>query len=146
MIRKIITLLAFFTITAYAESNNSGAIVIKDLWSSPVSALGQDRPIYMTIENKGATADKLIAIRSSFAEKGEIHQEVENPEGDMVIAVGSVIIGARSTVEFSARKGQYVVLHKIKKLFSEGDNVPVTFVFEKAGEIKVNVSIHARTP
>jgi hypothetical protein len=96
---------------------------------------------YMTIQNHGATPDRLVEARSPVAEHVMLHthQEVdgvmrmrEAEDGLDLPAEGTLLLG---------RGEAHVMFMGITDPFEDGDLIPLTLVFEQAGEIAVEVPV-----
>jgi copper(I)-binding protein len=107
--------------------------------SSPTARSGA---AFMVIENHGPEADRLIAARSDVAERVELHTHkvaadgvmrmVEVPEGFVIPAGGAHAL---------ARGADHVMFLGLTRALAEGDRVAVTLVFERAGEVSVEVPV-----
>ncbi|MDH7800718.1 MULTISPECIES: copper chaperone PCu(A)C [unclassified Rhizobium] len=95
---------------------------------------------YVTIKNTGSSDDKLIGIESSAAGRAEIHEmAMVNEIMKMRKLDDGVVIPAGQTVELKPG-GLHMMFFNVKKPFAEGDKVPVTLVFEKAGKVEIVLS------
>jgi periplasmic copper chaperone A len=89
---------------------------------------------YMTIANRGASPDRLIAASSPAAQSIELHTHVE--EGGMKSMVRIDSIEAPADGEVVLQPGG---LHLMLFGFSapaSGDGVPITLTFERAGAVE----------
>ena len=126
-----------FALPAFAE----GTITVVDPYARfmPGAKAGA---AFMVIENTGAEDDRLIDARSDISMKTELHthkagdggmmQMVHVPEGFVIPAGGTHAL---------ARGGDHVMFMGLKSMPQQGDKVPVTLVFEKAGEVVVEVPV-----
>ncbi|MBW9057538.1 copper chaperone PCu(A)C [Agrobacterium pusense] len=98
---------------------------------------------YVTIMNGGDSDDKLIAVESSAAGRAEIHEmAMVNDVMKMRKLDEGIVIPAGQTVELKPG-GLHMMFFDVKKPFAEGDKVPVTLIFEKAGKVDVILSAGA---
>ncbi len=95
---------------------------------------------YLSIENKGTTADRLLRVVSPIAGLGELHSMSMDGSVMRMRAVPSIEIPAGATVKF-APGGLHVMLQDLKRPLKQGDRVPVILTFERAGEAKVELSV-----
>jgi copper(I)-binding protein len=95
---------------------------------------------YMTIKNAGA-ADKLVAASSPAAAKVELHVHI-NDNGVMKMreVPGGYDIPAKGSFELKPG-GAHLMFMNLKAPLKEGDKVPVTLKFEKAGEVKAEFAV-----
>ena len=120
---------------AAAHSVTIGALSLTDLWTRATPPSAPTGGGYLTIENTGAEADRLIGITSPTAARAEIH-EMTTKDGTMIMrpAPGGIEIPAGGTVAL-APGGFHIMFMDLKEPFVEGGKVPVTLTFEKAGSI-----------
>ena len=96
---------------------------------------------YMVIANQGQEADRLMSASSPAAARVEIHtMEVINDVMTMRPVDGGLEIPAASTVELKPG-GLHVMFMGVETPFKDGDTVPVTLTFEKAGSVEVNFPV-----
>ncbi|KSV69976.1 DUF1775 domain-containing protein [Sinorhizobium sp. Sb3] len=90
---------------------------------------------FLTIRNGGAGEDRLVAVESPAAARVEIHEmKMENDVMKMRKLDDGVGVPAGETVELKAG-GLHLMFMDVKTPFKEGEAVPVTLVFEKAGKV-----------
>ncbi|ODR92265.1 DUF1775 domain-containing protein [Sinorhizobium alkalisoli] len=89
----------------------------------------------MIVKNNGSTDDRLIAAESSAAGRVELHEmTMENDVMKMRKLEDGIVIPAGETVDLT--RGQlHLMFMEVTKPFAEGDAVPVTLTFEKAGKV-----------
>jgi periplasmic copper chaperone A len=128
------------TPTASGKPVVAGNLVISGAWARAAPAGMPVGAAYFTIENRGKQPDGLLAIASSAAAKVELHRTtVENgmsrmrPAGEIVIAPGSRISVAPG--------GLHLMLMDLKYPLLEGNYLPLTFTFRRAGKITVQIRI-----
>lgn len=96
---------------------------------------------YMLIHNHGSAPDRLLSASSPAAERVEIHASVEK---DGVLRMEEVEEGLElrpGGVLLLNRGGPHLMFLGITDPFEDGDVVPVTLVFEKAGEVAVDIPV-----
>jgi copper(I)-binding protein/uncharacterized protein YcnI len=96
---------------------------------------------YLTITNTGGEADRLVSVTSPVAAMTALHQM--KMEGDMM-KMGElpegVVIPAGETVTL-APGGMHIMFMNLTQPLVEGETVPVTLTFEKAGPVEVMLSV-----
>ena len=95
---------------------------------------------YLSIENKGKSADKLLRAASPAAGLVELHSMSMDGNVMRMRAVPSIDVAAGATVKL-APGGLHVMLQDLKRPLKEGERVPMTLVFERAGEVKVELAV-----
>lgn len=96
---------------------------------------------FMTIENTGTEADRLVSITSTVADKSEIHEM--GMEGDVMkmrALTDGLEIPAGETIVLSPG-GLHLMFMGLKGAFVEGETVSVTLTFEKAGTVDVELPV-----
>ena len=94
---------------------------------------------YMTISNQGA-ADKLVSVSSPAAARVEMHVHV-NDNGVMKMReVPGYDVPAKGAFELKPG-GAHLMFIEPKRPFKQGDKLPVTLKFEKAGEVKAEFMV-----
>jgi copper(I)-binding protein len=116
-----------------AHSVRVGPLSLTDLWTRATPPKAPTAGGFLTIENSGAEADRLIGVTSPIADRAEIH-EMATKDGTMTMrpAGTGVEIPAGQTVAL-ASGGFHIMFIGLKETLVEGGNVPVTLTFEKAG-------------
>ena len=92
---------------------------------------------FLTIENTGAEADRLISATSDVAGETQIHEMAM--QGDVMkmrqLTEGLEIPAGETVV--LAPGGFHIMFIGLKQAFVEGETVAVTLTFEKAGSVDV---------
>lgn len=124
-----------------AEEFKVGQLVISQAWSRATPGGAKVGGGYFTIENKGATPDRLTGGTTSVAKTLEIHEmAVTNGVMTMRPVDGGITIDPGKTVTL-APGGYHLMLMELKGPFKQGDKVPVTLNFEKAGKVDVTLDV-----
>lgn len=96
---------------------------------------------YVAISNDGPAADRLIGARASFAEETSIHESKTDAAGVTSMSpVDAIEIPAGETAVLE-RGGYHIMFMGLSQPLKEGDMVPVTLIFEKAGEVTVDFMV-----
>ena len=95
---------------------------------------------FVKIENKGATADKLLSASAAVSKSVELHSMSMDNGIMRMRQVEAIDLPAKSTVELKSG-GLHIMFIDINAAFKEGEKFPLTLKFEKAGEVKVEVVI-----
>ena len=126
---------------ASAQQIKIGDLVLDHAWARATPGGAKVGGGYLTIENKGATPDRLIDGSSPAAGKVEVHEMAMN-SGVMTMrpVKGGLSIPPGQSVTL-APGGYHIMLMELKAPLKKGDKVPVALNFEKAGEVKVTLDI-----
>jgi copper(I)-binding protein len=101
---------------------------------------------YMTIANAGASADVLDSVESSAAKSASLHRSSMN-DGMMQMRSMSagLAVPARGQVALTPG-GDHIMLAGLKKALSQGEKIPITLVFQRAGRVNVDLVVDAKGP
>lgn len=98
---------------------------------------------YVSITNNGTEGDRLVSAASASAAKVGIHEmKMEGDQMKMGEKEGGVEIPAGQTVSL-APGGLHIMFMGLKAPFVEGETVPVTLTFEKAGPVEIELVVGA---
>ncbi|MCA1376113.1 copper chaperone PCu(A)C [Bradyrhizobium sp. IC4060] len=124
-----------------AEDVKAGDLVISQAWSRATPGGAKVAGGYLTIENKGSAADRLVSVSADIAGKAEIHEmAMDNGVMKMRALDKGLAIEPGKTVKL-APGGNHLMLQELKGPFKQGDKVPVTLQFEKAGKVTVALDV-----
>jgi periplasmic copper chaperone A len=121
---------------ALAQEFKAGDIVIEKPWARATPKGAEVGGAYMTIENKGATPDRLTGGSADFATV-EIHEtKSENGVMQMREVAGGLDIPAHGSVGL-APGGYHIMFTHLAHPLTKGDTVKATLNFEHAGSVDV---------
>jgi periplasmic copper chaperone A len=131
----------FLATPALAEEVKAGDLVITQAWSRATPGGAKIGGGYLTIENKGATPDRLIGGSADVAGKVEVHEMATN-NGVMTMRPldKGLLIEPGKTVKL-APGGYHLMLFDLKSPLKQGDKLPVTLEFEKAGKVDLSLEV-----
>jgi copper(I)-binding protein len=126
-----------------ADEVKAGDLVISQAWSRATPGGAKIGGGYLTIENKGATPDRLIGGSADIAAKVQVH-EMTMADGVMKMrpVEGGLTIAPGKTVKL-APSGYHLMIMDLKSPLKQGDKVPVTLEFEKAGKVAVTLDVES---
>lgn len=137
----LVSLLSLMPGMILAADYRLGALEIDRPWARATAPTAPAGGGFLTIVNKGATADRLVAARSPIARTSEIHEmKMEGNIMRMRELDKGLEIPAGGTVTL-APGGFHVMLMGLKAPLQQGTKVPLTLVFEKAGNIDVELTV-----
>jgi copper(I)-binding protein len=133
--------LALCAAPVVADDVKAGDLVISQAWSRATPGGAKVAGGYLTIENKGTVADKLVSVSADIAGKTEVHEmAMDNGVMKMRPLDKGLVIDPGKTVKL-APGGYHLMLQELKGAFKQGDKVPVTLEFEKAGKVAVSLDV-----
>jgi copper(I)-binding protein len=126
---------------ARAQEVKAGDLVITQAWTRATPNGAKIGGGFLTIENKGSTPDRLIGGSTDAASKIEVH-EMAMKDGVMTMRPldNGLTIDPGKTVKL-APGGYHLMMFDLKNPLKQGETVPVTLKFEKAGEVKVSLAV-----
>jgi copper(I)-binding protein len=129
---------AAFAPATFAHSYELGALKIGHPWArATVAANGG---AYLSVENTGATADKLVRVSTDIAATAELHTHIKDGEIMRMRAIQAIDLPPGQKVVL-APGGFHIMLLGLKKKLVEGERFALTLEFEKAGKIVVDIAI-----
>ena len=134
--------LALTPAAAFAADAQLKSLDIRQPFARATPASAKTAAVFMTIENKGKEAERLLSVSSPAAGIVEIH-EMKMDGGMMQMReVNGLEIKPGATIELKPG-GYHVMLMDLKAPLKQGESVPVTLKFEKAGSVEVKAAIEA---
>lgn len=132
---------AMFASPARADDVKAGDLVISQAWSRATPGGAKVAGGYLTIENKGTAADRLVSVSADIAGKADVHEmAMDNGVMKMRPLDKGLVIEPGKTVKL-APGGYHLMLQELKGPLKQGDKVPVTLQFEKAGKVAVSLDV-----
>jgi copper(I)-binding protein len=124
-----------------AEDVKAGDLVISQAWSRATPGGAKIGGGYLTIENRGTTADRLIGGAADVAGKIEVHEmAMKNGVMTMRPLDKGLTIEPGKTVKL-APGAYHLMMLQLKSQLKQGDKLPVTLEFEKAGKVAVTLDV-----
>ncbi|MGX7745418.1 copper chaperone PCu(A)C [Rhodopseudomonas parapalustris] len=129
------------TAAVQAAEVKAGDLVISQSWSRATPGGAKVAGGFLTIENKGSSADRLVSGSADIAGKVEIHEmSMDNGVMKMRPLDKGLAIEPGKTV--TLMPGSYhIMLMDLKGPLKQGDKVPMTLQFEKAGKVQVTLDV-----
>lgn len=95
---------------------------------------------FLTIANPGPTDDALVAAEADVSNAVELHTHVKDGEVMRMRQVPSIPVPAGGTAQLKPG-GDHIMFINLHKPLLEGQTVPVTLVFAKAGRKVVDMPV-----
>jgi copper(I)-binding protein len=120
-----------------AEDVKVGDLVISQAWSRATPGGAKVGGGYLIIENNGTTPDRLIGGSADIAASVQVHEmSMNNGVMTMRPVDGGLAIEPGKTVKL-APGGFHLMLLDLKGPLKQGDKLPITLEFAKAGKVSV---------
>lgn len=148
MKRWILLVMVIMIFLLAACSSSGDGIKVEGAWGrvSPMNA--ENGAFYMQLVNESSEDDALLRATTDLCGTVELHESYMSEEGMMAmrpVEGGNIPVPAGETIELKVG-GLHVMCLGVTNGFEAGQTVPVTLVFEKAGEIQVDVEIREEAP
>ena len=136
----------FVLLAALALAGCDGAkpdIAAIDGWARETAAGMPTAAIYLTITNKGAGDDRLVAVSVPLASKASLHQmSMDGGVMRMRAIEGGLAIPAGQTVALSP-SGTHIMIEGINAPLAAGQKTEALLRFERSGQLTVPVTVEA---
>ena len=139
-----VTALSFAALGVTAHSFKVGNIDIGHPYARPTSSGQQVGAGYLKLANRGA-ADRLLSATAPVAASVEMHSMVMEGDVMKMRQVDAIDLPAGQTVELKPG-GYHLMLMGLKAPLKDGDKLPLTLKFEKAGAVVVTVNVESPKP
>ena len=125
----------------HAEDVKAGDLLITQAWSRATPGGAKVAGGYLVIENKGRAPDRLIGGTVDVAARVEVHEMAMN-NGVMTMRPldKGLAIEPGKTVKL-APGGYHLMLMDLKNPLKQGEKVPLTLEFEKAGKVTLSLDV-----
>ena len=123
------------------DEKTVGDITVSGAWTRATPPNAKAGGGFAVIENKGASDDRLVAAASDVAASTELHEMTVN-DGVMKMRemADGISVPANGTLEL--KPGSYHVMFMgLKAPLKQGEIVPVTLTFEKAGSVTLDFKV-----
>ncbi len=141
MLRLSAIVLALTSVPAWAQDYTAGSLHIGHPWVRATPKGATVGGAYLTITNNGSTPDKLVGVISPIAKQVSVHEmKAENGIMKMRPIQGGLEIEPGQTVTLKP-SGYHLMLEDLNKPLKEGERVPATLEFAKAGKVNVELAV-----
>jgi copper(I)-binding protein len=133
-----------FCLPAFAQETKLNDLTIEKPYARATAPHQPAGAAYLTIENKGKSADKLTGASSPVAKSVEIH--TMSMEGNVMKMreVGQIELKPSAKLEMKPGDGYHLMLMGLRQPLKAGDTFPLTLTFEKAGKAEVKVTVQEK--
>lgn len=130
-----------FALPAFADSHAS-PIMIHDAYARAAGMNAMAGAAFFEIMNMGGEDDRLISATSDISKVVELHTHIETDGGVMQMrkVEGGFPIAAGES-HMLMRGGDHVMFMGLNGAMEHGTTITVTLVFEKAGEMVVEIPV-----
>ncbi len=125
---------------AHAQSASATAVVVQQPWARATPKGAKTGAAYMTLKNNGASVDRLMSATTPVADQVQFHKETEDNGVSRMREVRNVELAPGDKIVFKPGE-MHMMLVGLKQPLIEGETLPLTLRFEKAGNIDVTLPI-----
>lgn len=139
---SLLASVAFLVLGASVALPATAQVKIEKPWAratAPGASVGGG---YLTVMNQGAALDRLIGASSPVAGKTELHEMAMEKDIMRMREVKRIDVPAHGKAELKPG-GYHLMFLQLKAPLKQGEKVPVTLKFEKAGEVKVDLAVES---
>ena len=127
---------------AFAQDFQLKSLVVSNPFSRATPPGAKIAGAFMSIENRGKEVDRLVGATSPAAGLVEIHEMAMDGAVMRMRAVTGIDLKPGATLALKPG-GYHMMLEDLKQPLTEGEEIPLTLKFERAGSIDVRVKIEA---
>ncbi|MEX0303014.1 MAG: copper chaperone PCu(A)C [Leisingera sp.] len=125
-----------------AFAGDAHKIMVHDPYARVSSPTAKAGAAFMEIMNHTGEDDRLIDVRSDAAARVQLHTHQEDANGVMkMMHVEEGFAVPAGATHMLKRGGDHVMFMGLSQALHHGDVVKVTLVFEKAGEVEIEVPV-----
>ena len=126
---------------AAAQEARAGDLAVQRPWAR-AAGQGATGAGFLSISNRGAAADRLLSASSPMARAMELHSMVRDGDVMRMRPVDAIDVPGGQTVTLRPG-GLHLMLIGLSQPLRQGETVPVTLRFERAGEVQVALPVQA---
>ncbi|WP_416896273.1 MAG: copper chaperone PCu(A)C [Minwuia sp.] len=130
-------------LAAEAHDYEKGGIHVGDAWARAPIGLGTSTAGYLEIFEMDGKGDRLIGARSEMADRVELHTHTQVDGVMRMRPLEALEIKPMGGGDLQPG-GHHLMIMGLKQTVKPGDRIPVTLIFEKAGEMPVRFTVRAK--
>jgi copper(I)-binding protein len=138
--RISLLLLLALALPAAAHEYDLGSLHIGHPYARPTPPGASTGAAYLSILNKGATADSLVRATTPRAGGAELHSMSMDGNIMRMRQVPSIAAAPGATVKLEPG-GLHLMLTGLKQPLKAGERFPLTLYFQKAGQVTVDIVV-----
>mgnify|MGYP002784618650 CR=1 FL=1 len=133
-------MMLFAPAVALAHTYEAGGVTVAHPWARATPGGATVGVAYAEIKAKDGAADTLLSASSPAAGRIEIHTHTMDGGVMKMRKIEKLAIPAGGSAVMRP-SGDHIMLFDLKAPLKEGDLVPMTLVFEKAGEVTIEATV-----
>ncbi|MDB5854967.1 MAG: rane protein [Herminiimonas sp.] len=137
----VLPALLLSTTLVFAHSFQVGDLKIGHPYALPSIAQQLTGAAYLSIENTGQSADRLLSVSTQAARSATLHTMTMDGNIMRMREADAMTIKPGATVVMKPGMGFHIMLTGLKSPLKVGDRFPITLTFEKNGKLEVTVVV-----
>jgi copper(I)-binding protein len=125
-----------------ADMAQVGEVMIEQPWARASIGNAPNSAAYMVLETAGGEPDRLVASSTPVAEQAQLHSH-SMADGIARMRPVDAVEVAPGTPTVLEPGGLHIMLIGLKQKLAAGDTLPLSLVFEHAGEVTVEIPVRA---
>ncbi|MBC7416270.1 MAG: copper chaperone PCu(A)C [Herminiimonas sp.] len=101
----------------------------------------QSGVVYLTVENEGSSADRLMSVSTPAASGAAIHTMSMQGTTMKMRELDSLPLAPSTKVQMTADSSYHIMLTGLKQPLKAGEQFPMTMTFEQAGKLEVSIHV-----
>jgi len=139
---RMIPVLTAMSIAWVTATMSLADIGIEGAYARAAGPSARAGAVFMTIRNDGEAEDRLVSVVSDASVRVELHTHVDQGDGVMRMReVGEGFIVPAGGSHSLVRGGDHLMFMGLTAPWRHGDLIPVTLVFERAGEMALEIEV-----
>jgi len=130
----------FSPMLAVAHEYEVGSITVAHPWARATPGGATIGAAYVEIKAKDGAGDTLVSASSPAAGRVEIHTHTMDGGVMKMRQIEKLVIPAGGSAVMKP-SGDHIMLFDLKAPLKEGETLPLTLVFDKAGEVNVEATV-----
>ncbi len=134
--------------SAWPQETSVGDLRIGHPYATPSLPGSTTGAAYLvSIENAGSQPDRLLRASTPAAARVEMHSMAVDAQGVMRMReVAAIALAPRQTLKMQPGGAMHFMLIGLKKPLKDGDTLPMTLQFERAGSVEVKLVVQTPRP
>lgn len=142
LLAATLALAAMLVTPVFAAEYAAGNVRVDHVWARATPGATHNGAAYMTLTVTGDQGDRLIAASSPMAERAELHTHMMEGDVMKMRAVEAVDVAPGAPTALKPG-GLHIMLLGLSAPLKEGERVPLTLTFERAGKLDVEIEVKA---
>lgn len=125
---------------AGADAMKHDGVKVQHAWARASAGAAKAGAAFMTLVDMGHHGDRLVAAESDLASRTELHTHIMDGGVMKMRQVDGIDVPAGAKAELQPG-GFHIMFMGLKKPLVEGETLPLTLIFEKAGRVHVDFTV-----